>query len=108
MKSIKQKVLMAGVALAIGAASLGASAASDKASFDRQMEMTDGKPGEYLHAQLSQPKAPTRTKSTFSKTTAAPQATGGESAQFEAFENQLTAGDEVPGYTPSEHAADSK
>jgi hypothetical protein len=36
------------------------------------------------------------------------QSTNAESRQFEDFENQLTAGDEVPGYTPSEHAANSK
>lgn len=109
MKSIKQKILMAGVALAIGAGSLGASAASDKASFVRQMELTDGNPGEYLHAQPSKWNVPARVKSAFSKTAAGPQAANAESRQFEDFENQLTAGDGIPEYTPSEHvSAESK
>jgi hypothetical protein len=66
MKSIKQKVLMAGVALAIAAGSFGASAATDKASFTRQMEMTDGNPGEYLQAQPTRPIAPSQRTRTFS------------------------------------------
>jgi hypothetical protein len=100
MSSRKQKVLMAGVLLAAAASAFGAHAADQSSFFDRQRELTDGNPGEYLPAPTKSTTAPIA-KRVSTKVAVSPKA---ESRNFEYFENQLqlTDGEAAKTVTPSE------
>jgi hypothetical protein len=107
MKSLKQKVLMAGVIFAAAAGSLGASAADQSAFFARQVQITDGYYPQYVVKQPSQPTTPSARMQSTAATVAVPAATRTESPQFERFEHQLSAGT-VDNVTPSERAGGSR
>jgi hypothetical protein len=87
MNSRKQKVVMAGVMLAIAASAFGARAADQSAYFEQQREISDG----YVAPQ-------------FEGTRPATAVSQSESPQFEAFERQWSLGD-WKDYAPSEHPA---
>lgn len=101
MSSRKQKVLMAGVLLAAAASAFGARAADQSSFFDRQRELTDGNPAEYLPASPSKSTTATTTKRISTKVAESPKM---ESRSFETFENQLqlTDGEAAKTVSPSE------
>src|ERR1700680_2436329 len=100
MSHRKPKLLRAKVLLAAAASAFGARAADQSSLFDRQRELTDGNPAEYLPAPTKSTTAPIA-KRLLTKMVASPKV---ESRNFENFENQvqLTDGEQAKSVTPSE------